>query len=79
MVRKACYQTASRLEACLACGRKDKSMHMPIGRVGRFCRRCCPECAGEREEQATVYRLTDAGRKYLPQTSKRLRDPAAAA
>jgi DNA-binding PadR family transcriptional regulator len=47
-------------------------MHMPIGRVGQFCRHCCPECSREQQEQVTYYRLTPAGRKYLPKNSSRL-------
>src|SRR5262249_17389038 len=41
---KACYRTTKKTSICIVCGRKQKHMHMPIGRIGHFCEYCCPVC-----------------------------------
>jgi hypothetical protein len=44
---KPCYRTAKSTQSCILCGVKERRMHMPVGRVGHFCTRCCPACVGE--------------------------------
>jgi hypothetical protein len=45
---KPCYRTPKSAQACSICGLRAKHMHMPIGRVGYFCERCCPACDRDR-------------------------------
>src|SRR5215470_1067187 len=66
MTQKSCYVTTIHIGACLSCGVWRKSMHLPIGRIGHFCRECCPECNRASKDQLTrQYRLTAAGRKAV--------------
>ena len=43
---KPCYRTAKAPQRCTICGERETQMHMPIGHIGYFCKRCCPACTG---------------------------------
>ena len=43
---KPCYRTAKSPQRCTICNERETQMHMPIGHIGYFCKRCCPACSG---------------------------------
>lgn len=55
---KACYLTNKNATSCIVCGRKNKQMHLPIGRIGEFCEHCCPACGKAHETRMLFTKVT---------------------